>query len=99
MPIAIELTRNKTRVWATIGIRLAHLNASYARPPCVRPKGSKEDWQDVKPHQIGSSGYVIPVAEFIEFELPGSNAMPREEFRALCDRYLTKDDILRALKQ
>jgi hypothetical protein len=40
---------------------------------------------------------VIPVVEFAEFELNGSNALSREEFRAVCDRCSTKEEIVRAL--
>ena len=91
--------RGKTRLWATVGVRLAHLDASYARPPRVRPKGEKGDWQEVEPYQIGSSRYVIPVVEFAEFEMNGSKALSREEFRALCDRCSTKEEIVEALQK
>ena len=67
--------RGKTRLWATVGVRLAHLDASYARPPRVRPKGEKGEWKEVEAYQLGSSHYVIPVVEFAEFELTGSNAL------------------------
>jgi hypothetical protein len=99
VPIAIALDRDKTRLWATVGVRLAHLDASYARPPRVRPKDTKGQWQEAEPYQIGSSHYVIPVVEFAEFEMAGSNALSREEFRAVCDRYSTKEEIVRALEK
>ena len=96
VPIAVDPLRGKTRLWATVGVRLAHLDASYARPPRVRPKDKKGEWQEVKHYQIGSSDYVIPVVEFAEFEISSSNALTREEFRALCDRHSTKEEIVRA---
>jgi hypothetical protein len=99
VPIAIDLRRNKTRLWATVGVRLAHLDASYAFPPRVRPKGEKGEWKEAERYQMGSSSYVIPVVEFAEFELNGSNALSREEFRDLCDRYSTKEEIVRALEE
>jgi hypothetical protein len=97
VPIFSSLMRDKTRLWATVGVRLAHLDASYARPPRVRPKGEKGEWQGPKSYQIGPSHYMIPVVEFAEFELNGSNALSREEFRAICDRYSTKEEIVREL--
>jgi hypothetical protein len=99
VPIAIDLVRGKTRFWATVGVRMAHLDASYARPPRVRPKGEKGEWQEPKSYQIGPSQYVIPVVEFAEFELNGSNALSREEFRAVCDRCSTKEEIVQALQK
>ncbi|MFZ1934147.1 MAG: hypothetical protein WCB27_16260 [Thermoguttaceae bacterium] len=99
VPIAVDPVRGKTRFWATVGVRLAHLDASYARPPRVRAKGEKGDWKEVKHYQAGSSAYVIPVVEFAEFELSGSNALSREEFRAVCDRYSTKEEIVQALQK
>ncbi|MHC4608032.1 MAG: hypothetical protein ACYTAF_14065, partial [Planctomycetota bacterium] len=62
VPIAAEA--RKTRLWATLGVRLAFLEAEYARPPKVRPKVEGGDWQDVEPHQLGESKYVIAVDEF-----------------------------------
>jgi hypothetical protein len=99
LPIAVDPVRGKTRFWATVGVRLAHLDASYARPPRVRPKDKKGDWKEVERYQVGSSAYVIPVVEFAEFELSGSTALSREEFRAVCDRYSTKEEIVRALQK
>jgi hypothetical protein len=97
VPIFNSVMRDKTRLWATVGVRLAHLDASYACPPRVRPKDEKGEWRDVEHYQIGSSQYVIPVLEFAEFELNGSNALSREEFRAVCDRCSTKEEIVKKL--
>jgi hypothetical protein len=99
VPIAIDVARGKTRFWATVGVRLAHLDASYARPPRVRAKGEKGEWQEPKSYQIGPSQYLIPVVEFAEFELTGSTALTREEFRAACDRCSTKEEIVQALQK
>ncbi len=99
MPIAIDPISGKTRLWATVGVRLAHLDASYTRPPRVRPKDKKGEWKEVERYQMGSSDYVIPVVEFAEFELNGSNALSREEFRAVCDRCSTKEEIVQELQK
>jgi hypothetical protein len=99
VPIAIALDRDKTRVWATLGVRFARLDASYARPPRVRPKDKHGDWEEVEAYQLGPSNYVIPVVEFAEFELNGANALTREEFRAICDRHTTKEEIVEELRK
>lgn len=99
VPIFVDLNRpdSKTCMWATLGVRLAHLEASYARPPKVRPLAEGGPWQEVEPHQLGDSRYVIPVDEFAEFEIAGSNALTREELRTMCDQHGTKAAILQAL--
>lgn len=97
--IGHDTMRGKTRLWATLGVRLTHLEASYARPPKVRPKEKGGPWQDVESYQLGDSHYVIPVDEFAEFELAGSSALTRDELRTACDRYRTKEAILHAISQ
>jgi hypothetical protein len=99
VPIAIDPQRGKTRLWATLGVRFAHLDASYARPPRVRPKDKQGEWREVDFYQIGPSSYVIPVDEFAEFEISGSNALTREELRAICDQNPTKEEIMQALQK
>ncbi|MDP6439350.1 MAG: hypothetical protein QGH74_06930 [Candidatus Brocadiia bacterium] len=99
VPILVDPMRDRTTLWATLGVRLSHLEASYARPPFVRPTGSGGTWQSVEPDLLGVSRYVIPVDDFAEFDLPGSDALTRAELRAICDQYQTKDDILRALAE
>ena len=97
VPIYVDPLSGKTRLWATLGVRLAPLKAEYAKPPKLRPKDDKGPWQDAQPHQLSPAEHLICVDEFAEFELAGSTTMTREEFRALCDRYKTKEEILRAL--
>jgi hypothetical protein len=99
IPIFVNLDPlpRKTRLWATLGVRLARLEASYARPPKVRPGKAGGPWKDVDSYQLGNSQYVIAVDEFAEIELDGYRAMTRAEFRAACDRHKTKDAIVSAL--
>jgi hypothetical protein len=97
VPIFREPLRGKTRLWATLGVRLARLDASYARPPKVRPMDIGVDWEDVESYKLARSRYVIPVDEFGEFEIDGSNALTRAELRAICDQHKTRDAILEAL--
>ncbi len=86
-----------SRFWATLGVRLAYLEADYARPPQVRPKADGGSWKEVESWQLGRSRYVIPVDEFAKFELSGLTALTREKLRAACDRYQTKEAIVRGL--
>jgi len=97
VPIYVDPGRRVTRLWATLGVRLAFLEADYARPPQVRPKAEGGPWTDVEFWQLGHSRYVIPVDEFAEIELAGLNALTRDELRAACDRYRTKEEIVRGL--
>ncbi|MCE5267114.1 MAG: hypothetical protein LLG00_04440 [Planctomycetaceae bacterium] len=97
VPIYVDPMRGNTRIWATLGVRLAHLEARYARPPQIRPKGKGGPWTKVEPWRLDQSRYVIPVDDFAEIELPGPNVLSREELRSACDRYGTKEAIVRAL--
>ena len=99
VPIYIDYQNGKTRLWATLGVRLAPLEATYAAPPKIRAAGSSNAWQDVKFETLRPANYVIPVDEFAEFELDGSRMLNRNELRALCDKYKTKEEILKALSQ
>jgi hypothetical protein len=100
VPIFRSLARNKTRLWATLGVRLVRLEVSYARAPKVRPLNEDSEdrsWRDPESWQLGISHVVIPVDEFAEFEVDGSNAITRSELRSLCEEHKTKEAILKAL--
>ena len=97
VPIYVDPIARKTRLWGTLGVRLAHLEATYARAPKVRPKQEGGAWQEVERWKLGDSHYVIPVDEFAEFEIDGLDAPTREEFREVCDRHKTKENIVDAL--
>jgi hypothetical protein len=97
VPIFIDPLGGETRLWATLGVRLAMLDASYARPPKVRSKVEGGPWQEVESYQLGESQYLIPVEEFGEIELPSSASLTRDELRAACDACKTKEAIVAAL--
>jgi hypothetical protein len=99
VPIFQDLQRGKTRLWATLGVRLSRLDVSYARPPKVRPKDGSADWKEPEPYQVGEGHYVIAVDEFAEIELSGSASLTRDELRAACDEHKTKDAIVPALSK
>ncbi len=97
VPIYIDPLAGISRHWGTLGVRLARLRAKYARPPKIRPLQDGGPWEDVKPHQLGVSDYVIAVDEFAEFELPLGTVLNRDDFRAMCDQHKTKAEIVRNL--
>jgi hypothetical protein len=99
VPIVIDRQRGVVRVWLTLGVRLTKLEASYARPPSLKPTNGSLDWQVVEPDRLRQAHYLIPVDEFAEVELPGLKVLSREELRAICDREKTKEAILNALRR
>jgi hypothetical protein len=97
VPIFADGQRQVTRVWATLGVRLVHLDARYEAPPSIQARPGDE-WQRVRGSQLEDAQYLIAVDEFVEAELHGLRVPSREEFRALCERSKTKDAILAALR-
>jgi hypothetical protein len=96
VPIFNDPEANSTRLWATIGIRLAKVDAEYARAPKMR-ENAESQWQDVEYRRLGDANYAIAVDEFAEFSLPGRQTLTRQELRDLCDRHKTKSAIVQAL--
>lgn len=98
VPIARDALRNVTRIWATLGVRLAKLDAGYEFPPLVRRQGVK-DWQEPygESWKIVTSHYLIPVDEFAELELKGAAALTRKELRKICDKGKTREKIIEKL--
>jgi hypothetical protein len=99
VPIFVDLNQPVTRIWATLGVRLARLEANYARPPSIKPAKGESDWKVAEGHRLGGSSYLIPVDEFAEFELQGLKVLTRAELRAICDREKTKEKIVEALRK
>jgi hypothetical protein len=98
VPIYYDSIHNVTRLWVTLGVRLARLEAHYARPPQARP-GDSGDWQELRGDQLQGKTYLIAVDEFAEIELPGARVLSRDELRALCDQAKTREAILKALER
>jgi hypothetical protein len=99
VPLYFDTAYGRTRLWATIGVRLAKLDVSYARPPKVKPAQGSDEWQEVEAQQLEGIQYVIAVDEFAQAEIRGLQPLTRKEFREVCDAYKTKPEILRALSQ
>jgi hypothetical protein len=83
----------------TLGVRLAKLEASYARPPSLKPAHGEGTWQEAESHQLQHAHFLIPVDEFAEVELKSNRVLTREELRNICDREKTRDAILEALRK
>jgi hypothetical protein len=98
VPVYWDSAQKTTRVWITLGVRLARLEATYARPPHLKPAEGGQEWKAVETYRLGSSSYLIPVDEFAEVELAGLRVLTREELRAVCDRAKTKAAILEELR-
>jgi hypothetical protein len=86
-----------TRLWATLGVRAARLEAAYARPPHVCPKDGGT-WEAVTPDRLGAAAYLILVDDVAEIPLAGRHTLTREEWRAACDRCGTREAVLKALR-
>jgi hypothetical protein len=96
-PLYFDISKQRTRLWTTIGVRLAKLDVSYAKPPKIKPAEGAGGWEPVWPDQLEAVQYVIAVDEFAEVEIPGMQPLTREEFRKICNAHRTKSEILEAL--
>lgn len=98
VPIYVDSMRGVTRLWATLGVRMARLDAQFDRPPSVRPTRGGGAWSPVELYQTEVARYLIPVDVFAEIERPGLSVLTREELRVVCDREETKEAIVAALR-
>jgi hypothetical protein len=99
VPLYFDVVNRRTRLWATIGVRLAKLEVSYAKQPRVKPLDGTGTWEDVKPEQLAAAEYMIAVDEFTEVEIPGLEPLTRQEFSQACNAYKTKALILDGLRR
>ncbi len=99
VPLYFDSRARRTRLWGTIGVRLARLDVSYARPPKIKPAQGADGWQEVKPGQLEDVQFVIAVDEFAEAEIPGLEPLTRKEFRDVCDACKTRPEIVRSLSR
>lgn len=93
VPISVDPFANKMRLWGTLGVRLAKLDASFVRPPSLRLDAS-QPWEAPKLGKLKTTHYVIAVDEFVEFELAGVQLPSREVYRGWCDASPTKEAFL-----
>jgi hypothetical protein len=98
VPIFVDLGRPATRLWATLGVRLAKLDVAFARPPRLKPLDGGREWDTAPSYRLGEAHYLIPVDEFVEVELQGLKVLDRDELRTVCDRERSKEAIVAALQ-
>jgi hypothetical protein len=98
VPIGADPQRNTTRLWTTVGVRLAKLQTRYATPPKIRVAGSGGDWEDAAGIKLGSITYLIAVDEFVEFEIRGTRGISREKLRSALPSGKTREELLQALQ-
>jgi hypothetical protein len=94
--VPVHADRARTRLWGTIGVRMARLDVAWTTRPRIRRADGVGEWADAK--GVVGAEYLIPVDEFAEFELGGGRALSREEFRHVCDAHATRAEILEALR-
>jgi hypothetical protein len=101
VPVFVDPARGVTRLWATLGVRLTRLSASFARAPRIKPREdtAADAWRLVESAQLGTSYYLILVDEFAEVELRGNRVLNRQELRAVCNTQKTKEAIVSALER
>ena len=99
VPIYFDVVSRRTRLWATIGVRLAKLDVSYAKPPKIKAKEGTGDWVDAGFDGLESAVFVIAVDEFAEVEIPGLQPLSRQELRDACNSHKTKSEIVQALSR
>jgi hypothetical protein len=98
VPIYIDMNRQRTRLWITLGVRLARLDTSYAVGPRLRMPNARDGWQQVERFNLGTANYLLAVDEAAEVELQGLKVLTRDELKAVCQREKTREAILKALK-
>jgi hypothetical protein len=100
VPIYVDPFRKRTRLWTTLGVRMAKLEVEFAdvdRPRRLKPAQGEGDWQKAEAGRLGKSRYLIAGDEFAEIELDRVGTLSREELRAVCERFKTKEAIVNAL--
>lgn len=97
VPIYIDGNSNKTRLWVTLGVRLAPLDAAYARTARVKSQQDPQ-WRQLQENEVEASHYVIAVDDFAEVDIPGRQVPTREDLRKIIEQKKTKEAIVAALR-
>jgi hypothetical protein len=89
VPVFHDRERNKTKVWAVLGWSTRNLEVEFATPPAARVLQG-----DVRLDFVPETR---PIAYPVLAETYVSRLMDGDEFRAHCDQYRTRAEILRHL--
>ena len=86
VPVFYDIGRNKTKVWAILGWATRSLYVSFATPPIAHIiKGNPIiEW--------GKTSYQVAYPVFEELYV--SRILNRDQFRAHCDCYKTRENII-----
>lgn len=99
VPVFYDLERHQLKVWAVLGVTTKPLIVRYARSPTViaahDAEGKRLDLAGVN-FKFKSTKFMV--AYPVMAELYVSRLLDRAEFRKLCDRHKTQDEILKHLK-
>jgi hypothetical protein len=79
--------------WAVLGVRPINIVVSYEEKPVVSTDAPVELMVSYL-----SRDYSVLVPVFAEVILPTEEPLTRDEFRAVCDEYENKEDIIKALE-
>lgn len=79
--------------WAVLGVRPINIIVAYEEEPVVSTEAPVELIVNYAPRS-----YSVLVPVFAEVILPTEEPLTRDEFRAVCDAYNNKDDIIEALE-
>ncbi len=105
-----DASHSKVRYWMTLGVKLCKIKATYLKVPHLRMiDDDGEVYAELKGDTSGikydekskivcaPQEFYLPVEVFAEATGPAT-PFTREEFRALCDKYKSKDAIVRAIE-
>jgi len=99
VPVFYDTGRQKTKVWAVLGIANKPLSVSYATPPTVKgikgPGGKVVKSGDVEVDFVPQGARL---AYIVSAEVYVSRLLNRTEFRQLCDQKKTYQAIVDSLK-
>ena len=109
VPVCSNNEGAEVRNWAVLGIRLLKIQVYYAKPPKIAYSNASESNEREQMLEKGNEefnkymtwqpkNYVIPVQVFAEVTL-GPEPLTRKEFRDICDKHETKEDIVAALQR
>ena len=99
VPVFHDLQRRKTKVWAFLGWKSEDVLFAFQSKPTVASIKDKNGNTVANEDVIVKYGHQYANCAYPVFaELYVSQLLNRDEFRAHCDKYKTKDEILKNLK-
>ena len=112
VPALTNLDRTEVRYWMVVGVKLLKIRAEYVRRPQVeildKEKGevigkipteaeSGRIPNRILQYRFAPEEYYLPIEVFTE-ATGSAEPLTREEFRALCNQYKNKEEIIAAIE-